>query len=98
MYTPLPDWDKRTPYFGASLFTYEPETDTYRCPDGKTLRRDHAKYTEDKIVYQADPGSCDACLLRSQCTASKEGRHIQRRARSETTSAVTGSSPASPSM
>jgi hypothetical protein len=30
----LPDWDKRTEYFGASRFTYDPETDTYRCPNG----------------------------------------------------------------
>jgi hypothetical protein len=29
MYTPLPDWDSRTPYFGASLFTFDPATDTY---------------------------------------------------------------------
>jgi transposase len=78
MYTPLPDWDGRSLYFGASLFTYDPETDTYRCPDAKTLRRDHAKYTEGKIVYQAAPGVCSACALKSQCTSSKEGRRIHR--------------------
>jgi hypothetical protein len=78
MYTPLPDWDKRTQYFGASLFTYDPKTDTYRCPADQTLRRDHAKYTEGKIVYKAAPGTCDACALRSQCTSSKEGRRIHR--------------------
>jgi transposase len=78
IYTPLPDWDARTPYFGASLFPYDPETDTYRCPDGQTLRRDHAKYTEGKIVYKAAPGICDACVLRSHSTSSKEGRRIHR--------------------
>jgi transposase len=78
IYTPLPDWDKRTSYFGASLFTYDPETDTYRCPAEQTLRRDHAKYTEGKIVYLADSDICDACALRSQCTSSKEGRRIHR--------------------
>jgi transposase len=78
MYTPLPDWDSRTSYFGPSRFSYDPETDTYRCPDGKTLRRDHAKYTEGKIVYQATPGVCNACALKSQCTASTEGRRLHR--------------------
>ena len=78
MYTPLPDWDSRTPYFGASLFTYDPGTDTYGCPDGQTLRRDHIKYTEGKIVYQAAPGVCNACALKPRCTSSKEGRHIHR--------------------
>lgn len=78
MYTPLPDWDSRTPYFGASLFTYDPETDTYHCPAGQTLRRDHTKYTKGKIVYQAAPGICDVCALRSQCTSSKVGRRVHR--------------------
>jgi transposase len=78
MYTPLPDWDARTPYYGPSRFTYDPGTDTYHCPNGQLLRRDHAKYTEGKIVYQAAAGTCDACALRSQCTSSKEGRRIHR--------------------
>jgi transposase len=78
MYTPLPDWEKRTEYFGASRFTYDAETDAYRCPNGQTLRRETAKYTEGKIVYHADPEACDACPLKAQCTPSKEGRRIHR--------------------
>jgi len=30
MYTPLPDWDSRTPYFGPSRFSYDPETKSDR--------------------------------------------------------------------
>jgi transposase len=75
-YLPLPDWDHRTPYFGASRFSYDPDTDTYRCPAGQTLRRDHAKHTEAKIVYQAAPGICEACALKPQGTPSTEGRRI----------------------
>jgi hypothetical protein len=78
MYTPLPDWDTRTEYFGAWRFTYDPETDTYHCPDGKTLQRDHAKYTEGKIVYQAGAGVCSACARNPWCTSTKEGRRIHR--------------------
>jgi len=78
MYTPLPDWDKRTDYFGASRFTYDPESDTHRCPNGKTLVRKHAKYTEGVIVYQADAAACNACPLKEQCTPGKEGRRVHR--------------------
>jgi transposase len=78
MYTPLPDWEKRTGYFGASCFTYDSESDTYRCPNGQTLRRETAKYTEGKIVYHADPTVCDVCPLKAQCTSSKEGRRVHR--------------------
>ncbi len=28
-YVPLPDWDRRTPYYGPSLFTYDAERDIY---------------------------------------------------------------------
>jgi transposase len=78
MYTPLPDWDKRTEYFGASRFTYDPESDTYRCPNGETLRRETVKYTEGKIVYHADRTRCNACPLKAQCTSSEEGRRVHR--------------------
>jgi hypothetical protein len=39
MYTPLSDWDARTPYFGPSRFVYDPQTDAYRCPNGQFLLR-----------------------------------------------------------
>ena len=45
-YVPLPDWDRRTPYYGPSLFTYDAERDIYLCPQGATLRRRKAKHTE----------------------------------------------------
>jgi hypothetical protein len=75
-YLPLPDWDQRTSYFGASSFSYDPQTDTYQCPNGQTLRRETARYTE--IVYRTDRGVCDTCSLKPQCTTSKEGRRIHR--------------------
>ncbi len=28
-YVPLPDWEQRTPYYGVSRFTYDPERDEY---------------------------------------------------------------------
>jgi hypothetical protein len=31
-YVPLPDWEQRTPFYGPSRFTYDPDRDQYRCP------------------------------------------------------------------
>ncbi len=56
-YTPLADWDRRADYYGPSLFIYEPEHDTYRCPQGATLCRETAKNTERKVLYRAAPSA-----------------------------------------
>src|SRR3712207_6458657 len=53
-YVPLPDFDKRTPFFGKHSFTYDAAQDQYRCPYGALLPRRKIKYTERVIVYQAD--------------------------------------------
>ena len=77
-YVPLPDWDTRTPYYGASQFTYDPERDEYRCPQGQRLRRETAKYTEEVIVYRAEAATCNTCPLKAQCTSSDRGRIVHR--------------------
>lgn len=78
-YVPLPDWEQRSPYFGASLFTYDPAHDVYHCPKGATLRRNTAVYTGRNIVlYRADATVCNACPVKVDCTASAHGRQIAR--------------------
>ncbi len=77
-YVPLPNFDERTPYFGASHFAYDAEQDEYRCPQGHRLRRARVKYTEEVVVYQAKAITCDGCPLKVQCTASSQGRQIYR--------------------
>jgi transposase len=77
-YVPLPDFDQRTPFYGASRFTYDPERDEYRCPEGQVLRRRKAKYTEGVVVYRADAAICNACPLKAACTESSQGRQVQR--------------------
>ncbi len=77
-YVPLPDWDQRTPYYGPSLFTYDPEYDRYVCPQGETLRKRKTKYTEEKVIYAADAAVCNACPVKAACTASEHGRQIAR--------------------
>ena len=77
-YVPLPDFDQRTPFYGASRFTYDPERDEYRCPEGQVLRRRKTKYTEGVVVYRADAATCNACPLKAACTESTRGRSVHR--------------------
>jgi transposase len=77
-YMPLPDWDRRTSYFGASLFIYDAAHDVYRCPQGETLRKRKTKYTEEKVIYGANAAVCNVCPLKAACTASDHGREISR--------------------
>jgi len=77
-YVPLPDFDRRTPYYGKTRFTYDAERDEYRCPHDQPLRRRKAKYTEEVVVYQAAAATCNACPLKAHCTASDHGRQVRR--------------------
>src|SRR5215216_1437524 len=71
---PLPDFDQRTPYYGLSKFTFDPDQDEYRCPQGQVLRRKTAKYTEGVVVYRAEAATCQACPIKAACTESSQGR------------------------
>jgi transposase len=77
-YVPLPDWGARSPYFGPSLFIYDPQRDVYSCPQGETLRRAKVKQTERRTYYQADAMVCNACPVKAQCTTSDRGRGVVR--------------------
>jgi len=61
--------------YPKTLFSYDAQTDTYRCPAGKTLTR----YKRDQNLqtdYYATRG-CAQCALRSNCTRSQR-RSIAR--------------------
>jgi transposase len=77
-YVPLPDFDRRTPFYGASRFTYDPDRDEYRCPEDHVLRRRKAKYTEGVVVYRAEAAICNACPVKAACTTSNQGRLVHR--------------------
>jgi len=36
-YVSMPDYEKVGPYFGKSMFAYDPERDLYACPTGEPL-------------------------------------------------------------
>ena len=75
---PLPDFDRRTSFYGQGDFTYDPDADAYRCPQGQPLPRHKTKYTEEKVVYRADATTCNACPVKAKCTASDHGRIVHR--------------------
>jgi transposase len=77
-YVPLPDWDRRPPYYGPSRFAFDPERDEYRCPQGHALRRHHVSNRVEAWIYRADTAVCAACPVRAACTDSRLGRSLSR--------------------
>ena len=77
-YVPLPDWDRRPPYYGPSRFAFDPERDEYRCPQGHALRRHHVSNRVEAWIYRADKAVCAACPVRAACTDSRLGRSLSR--------------------
>jgi hypothetical protein len=77
-YVPLPGFGGRSPYFGHSDFSYDPEHDTYICPQGVTLNHRGNSYSTRTRAYQAPGDACRSCPSRSRCTDSSEGRRIAR--------------------
>ena len=77
-YCPLPEWGKRTPFFGKNEFTYNPQRDVYVCPQGEDLRR-HTLVRSNRVVkYRGAAAVCNSCVLKSQCTSSLNGREVSR--------------------
>lgn len=75
--------NRRSQFFGEDRFTYDPRTDTYRCPAGQSLKRWQKRTDKGAYQYMPKKGTCDNCPLRAQCTKAKGGRRIQRFDRQE---------------
>jgi len=54
--------------FGRKDFRYEPDTDTYVCPDSERLLGKNTNHKDRYIMYRASAGDCGACSLKSRCT------------------------------
>ena len=62
-----------------SHFTYEPEQDRLRCPQGHYLvLHQERPEIEIKVYLIEDPAHCAGCPMVKQCTQSKRGRSIKR--------------------
>jgi hypothetical protein len=77
-YMPVADHEQHSPYFRHADFTYDPRTDTYRCPNGATLTYRGNSYTTRVHSYTAPARVCQACPLRPRCTDGKGGRRLNR--------------------
>jgi transposase len=67
--------------FPKEAFTYHPETDTFTCPTGETLRRRNYNKKRKHYEYKASVKICAQCELRKKCTRAKDGRTIKRHIR-----------------
>ena len=61
--------------FDRSAFTYEPDTDSYRCPAGRSLLRKQLHRRKRNVTYVSS--DCSGCALKPQCTTAKR-RFIKR--------------------
>lgn len=52
--------------FDRSAFVYRPDTDTYRCPAGRTLVRKQIMRRDNCVLYAAQ--DCSGCALKPRCT------------------------------
>src|SRR5258708_14786591 len=75
-YVPLPDWEHMTPYYGPSMFVYDPHDDLSTSPTGQLLRLSRMEYTGQKAECRADPATCNAGPLKAPCTPSDQGRQV----------------------
>ena len=56
-------------------YTYDPETDTFCCPQGETLR--HTTTSKDgKRVYRSTPAHCKNCPCKTVCGANEKGQKM----------------------
>ncbi len=76
--------ERRRKIFPETLFVYDPQTDTYTCPAGQTLRRRKHWAERKAFEYVTARGVCQQCPLRIQCTRSQSaGRTLKRHERQE---------------
>jgi transposase len=54
--------------FDRTAFQYQPESDTYVCPAGKTLQRKQISKKDKAIYYSAHAKDCGGCALKPRCT------------------------------
>ena len=60
-------------------FSYHPELDVWKCPNGEHLQRRASDEPRRIAVYQAPAHVCNACHCKTNCTDSNDGRQIEHR-------------------
>ena len=60
---------KNSPFYGPERFTYQPESNSYRCPAGEQLNYGGRSQRNRTYVYIGTRKRCGACAQRPQCTS-----------------------------
>lgn len=67
------------PRYNAENFEYNPQTDTYTCPEGNTLSSNQSWYKARNYTFkQYKTKACKSCPARELCTTAKNGKIVQR--------------------
>jgi len=59
---------KNSPFYGPERFTYQPESNSYRCPAGQQLNYGGRNRRNRTYAYIGTRKRCGACALKAQCT------------------------------
>jgi hypothetical protein len=60
---------KNSPFYGPERFTYQPESNSYRCPAGQQLNYGGRSMRNRTYAYIGTRKRCGACALKAQCTS-----------------------------
>jgi transposase len=60
---------KNSPFYGPEQFTYQPDSNSYRCPAGQQLNYGGRSARNRTYVYIGTRKRCGPCLQRPQCTS-----------------------------
>jgi hypothetical protein len=60
---------KNSPFYGPERFTYQPESNGYRCPAGQQLNYGGRSMRNRTYVFIGTRKRCGACAQRPQCTS-----------------------------
>lgn len=81
---PAPAANAPDPDYNVEHFTYDPEQDTYTCPQGAVLTTNGSVYTKHRgksnqtSFHQYRTKACKSCPVRDRCTTAKNGKLIER--------------------
>jgi Transposase DDE domain len=62
---------KNNPGYGPERFTYQPESNTYRCPAGEQLNYVGLNVRNRAHAYIGSAKRCGACSQKAQCTTGR---------------------------
>src|SRR5713101_4942570 len=62
---------KNSPFYGPESFTYQPESNSYRCPAGEQLNYVGLNVRNRAHAYVGSAKRCGACSQKTQCTSGR---------------------------